>query len=597
MYVKFLTSRDKAIYEKLLIELFDEEIEEEGLVSSEIINPIPPKKEFLTRVSDASIISEEDGLSSSSSSSDSIIFTLNEDVELTSSSSEEETKISDTNYLFVVGKITNDNYKEILNLSKGNRLIGLYIEFDNYYLLRDEILESFTRIYFKQLSDFNIIKYKINSCYYNYLPDALCLLSENTNPRTEVGFQDRNIIFILSSENIILADSIFDLLRGKDINLKIVDSSVIYSKLTYHINLILNNNILVTDDYVAIWLAIITSTPVFIINSSREIALLSSEIGINKFNFDSISEFSLKYMGKLEVIREKMTNYLSQSINLVNNIKFCDYFQDKDYQLSNTNRTNNKFYIPHRNIKSLTSNSKHIYKSLYKQSSISGIYLDFLLDFEYPILHPWAGFIHSDEEFQSLILDMNFRSSLNMCRGLFTFNIKVKSLVDIRLEDVNCHLLAQPIFEAENLTRYHLKGRQVRILAPLIGDLERLHSLKNIKFFKLKDEDEDADFMISRSEVFARSSSYNNVILLNDHNPEILNEAVIRNIPILVERIDHNVQLLGVDYPLFFDNIGELPELNLYNLKLAVDKIKLVDMTKFTLDNLVKSLNILLQSE
>lgn len=647
MYIHFLDEQSRVIYSRLLIEFFGEEIEElennDEIKSTEII-----KKPII--LTDVKVIdstfqsSEDDDNSTEDESSDSAIFILNDDYP-TSSEEDQQQEINkpESNYLFVVGKITNENYKDLLNLSTKNaKLIGLYLEFDSYYLIRDEILECFERVYFKQMMDYDLVKYKVHATYYNYLPDVISTIAQRLTPRSEFNFDERNLLFIISRENITSGKEVFNQLSLKN-NLKIIDDSNI-QKFNYHINAILNNDILITDNYVAIWLAIVTNTPFFVINSTREVSILSSEIGIAKFNFDTITDFSLKFFNKITTIREKSNQYLANSLNIINNFRQGNFFADN---LLNNNKSGNKFYLEKKEINN--SNLAGINKLLVKESNLSGIYLDFDLRHSFDnhsLLHPWVGFVHSVEDCEYLFSQINFRTSLFICRGLFSFNRRVKLYLDERLENINCVVLTMPIYHSENLVKYHLKSQPIVLICGLFGDLEIIFNLWKVwkfkiflpednlakysiliesgksdgkskkleeailKIFGIKiringskifiDDKENlaimnqifVDSLISRSEIFSRSQ-VNKVILMIDYCQEIINEAIIRNIPLLLEKNTLNMELLGSDYPLFIDlgNIGNLDLLKLSNLKQAINSYRKVKLDNFSFGQFVRSLN------
>lgn len=113
---------------------------------------------------------------------------------------------------------------------------------------------------------------------------------------------------------------------------------------------------------------------------------------------------------------------------------------------------------------------------------------------------------------------------------------------------------------------------------------------KNHKKTKLKQdikmvnflENDDYDKLLSENIVFINlydASAVNTVI-----------ECIVRNTPILVNRLNALEEVLGKNYPLFYDNMDDIKEkLNMKLLDDAYDYLQKLDKTKLKIDSFVKS--------
>lgn len=92
---------------------------------------------------------------------------------------------------------------------------------------------------------------------------------------------------------------------------------------------------------------------------------------------------------------------------------------------------------------------------------------------------------------------------------------------------------------------------------------------------------EEYDQLLSKNIVFIHlyDASANNTIL----------ECIIRNTPIIVNKLEAVVEYLGPDYPLYFNNLDEVPGL-LNKIEEGYNYLKNMDKIEFTMDYFYKKL-------
>ena len=108
----------------------------------------------------------------------------------------------------------------------------------------------------------------------------------------------------------------------------------------------------------------------------------------------------------------------------------------------------------------------------------------------------------------------------------------------------------------------------------IISKLESNH--KSVQIINML-SDADYDNLLSNNVVFL------NLIEISACNTLI--ECIVRNTPIIVNKIPGVVELLGADYPLYYDNIDQVENLLTYKtIEKAYNHLKCIDKSKFTID-------------
>ena len=94
---------------------------------------------------------------------------------------------------------------------------------------------------------------------------------------------------------------------------------------------------------------------------------------------------------------------------------------------------------------------------------------------------------------------------------------------------------------------------------------------------------EEYDDLLSKNIVFVElfDASANNTVL----------ECIIRNTPIIINKIEGVVDYLGEHYPLYFENLKEVPQLiNGQKILEAHEYLKNMDKTRFLMSTFVSNL-------
>jgi hypothetical protein len=94
---------------------------------------------------------------------------------------------------------------------------------------------------------------------------------------------------------------------------------------------------------------------------------------------------------------------------------------------------------------------------------------------------------------------------------------------------------------------------------------------------------EEYDDILSKNIIFVDlfDASANNVVL----------ECIIRNTPIIINKLEAIVEYLGNDYPLYFTNLDEINDLlNINNLRNAHEYLKNMDKTDITMNYFIKEI-------
>lgn len=249
-----------------------------------------------------------------------------------------------------------------------------------------------------------------------------------------------------------------------------------------------------------------------------------------------------------------------------------------------------------------------------------------------PYKNYWYGFIYKSVfEFNEVFID-----SLKYCKGLFVFSNEIKKQLENKLNvqlkiTVLCFPVNEPIRKFENnfykngniictksdifsfyktkfkiVEKKWLRKSKTRILDKyIIGNEQSLeilyqkndfsHSLsffinqiiKSVKKIELKNV--DLDILLSQNIVFCDTNS--------DFFIQTLNECIVRNTPIIINRQSVAVELLGSDYPLYFDD-SDCCELiiNLKQIKKAYKYLKKMNKNKYSINTFLGKINRTLEN-
>jgi hypothetical protein len=249
-----------------------------------------------------------------------------------------------------------------------------------------------------------------------------------------------------------------------------------------------------------------------------------------------------------------------------------------------------------------------------------------------PINELWYGIIHNPFNWEKYTLwdnktplfDINsFIESLKFCKMLFVMNeneiIHIKRLLKSKgFDNINVESLIHPINELTYKFNYnkYILNKNKTIYS--IGNWLR----KQYSIFKLKCSDKFKksiipftkrtkleleyytkldNIVLTKDEInsvnkleYVSTQNYhkifeNNLVFLDVYLTTINNtflECIISNTPIILNRKQEYINLIGGDYPLFFDNIDQINSLietdnNILN---AHNYLKNIDKTKFSIN-------------
>jgi hypothetical protein len=242
----------------------------------------------------------------------------------------------------------------------------------------------------------------------------------------------------------------------------------------------------------------------------------------------------------------------------------------------------------------------------------------------------WVGIIHDPHDTikyypsRSIIKNEKFIKSLPYCRGLFCMSNELQDWINVNLKptffvsvlyhpisnkdlkefDIEKYKKDKSIIQIGNWLRktYSIYLLNTNIKKKILPFNKR--TINELKYFLKRDNitlksqsirtvkkclhvsDEDYNNIFCNNIVFLDlySSTANNVIL----------ECIKANNPIIINRLPAIERYLGIEYPLFYTNINEVTKM-LKDDELIFKAhiyLKNMDKTIFTMDNMIKNINI-----
>ena len=232
----------------------------------------------------------------------------------------------------------------------------------------------------------------------------------------------------------------------------------------------------------------------------------------------------------------------------------------------------------------------------------------FLFDNTFYFDKKWSGIFHltpntpnylNDLNINNIFKNFNFINSLKFCEFIITFsnylsNYLIKKFNEINLK-IKVYTLKYPIndnvtlfnyndFENNNEKKIIQVGHHLRkltsifllkeitnykkLLLPGNKDFDKIKSLINDEIKFLNIDSKYIDY--NNIEMFyVNKKKYNdllskNIIFIDLYDSTANNtivECIIRNTPILVNKIEGVIDYLGDNYPLYFNNLEEIPDL------------------------------------
>ena len=274
----------------------------------------------------------------------------------------------------------------------------------------------------------------------------------------------------------------------------------------------------------------------------------------------------------------------------------------------------------------------------------------FLWDCDKKILNPWIGVLHSTPKkvdwategfFRGFLSidyffdNKNFIDSLKSCKMIIVLSDYVKNYLSKKLSENNLKIeivsLKHPVvshgiipfnfkkyynntdrkllFLGQQLRKvsnfYLLKTNQKKLWLTGTKDVNHPMTMLNeeIKFFKLDNKIDKSSVEIKYTKDFLEYDELlsENIVFIElwdgSANNAVL-ECIIRNTPIIINKIPPVVEYLGEDYPLYFENVDEVLELmSDTNVLKAYNYLKNMDKSEFEIDYFINELHNILYKE
>ena len=290
-------------------------------------------------------------------------------------------------------------------------------------------------------------------------------------------------------------------------------------------------------------------------------------------------------------------------------------------------------------LKQLHTEGGLLFDDFFEQTH-SVFYVDNVKDGKIPFKEEWVGFFHNPPNSprwqnyahtpQMVFSRPEAQESLKLCKGIFVFTEYLKKWFDENL-DIPCEVLCHPTeipdlkFDFEKFKNnphktiiqlgHHL--RKILSIQKLQADMSKVWLMscdwaKQLKMFECQAEDfptislnhgnykerewvsnDEYDMLLSQNIAFMDlyDSSVNNAVI----------ECIVRNTPVLINKISPIVEYLGKEYPFYFDDLDEaakkaediklIKETHEYLTGIAKDRFVLSNfLTKLTETSIYKSL-------
>ena len=260
----------------------------------------------------------------------------------------------------------------------------------------------------------------------------------------------------------------------------------------------------------------------------------------------------------------------------------------------------------------------------------------FLWNTTFKLDYKWCGILHltcnvpkylNICELNNIFNNTNFINSLKYCVVIFTLSNYLKQFLLNKFKTLNINVpiinMKHPIdtnVQLFNIDKYKSSnnkniiqiGQQLRIMSSIyrinipnhnkiwLTGTRKIQYLKNtlqleIEHLKIKinttgvemkyiENYDEYDLLLTKNIVFIHlyDASANNTVI----------ECIIRNTPIIVNRLESVVEYLGADYPLYFDSLDEIPELiNIKNIEKAHNYLVSMDKTDLSFTHFNKVLS------
>lgn len=259
-----------------------------------------------------------------------------------------------------------------------------------------------------------------------------------------------------------------------------------------------------------------------------------------------------------------------------------------------------------------------------------------------PYRKNWIGFIHHtcNEEYSSyntvnLFKNKLFIQSLKYCKGIFVLSEYLKFQIEKILYKMNLYIkvysLIHPTQFVENTFEMKKFNRNVEKKIIQVGAwLRNTNAINELKvndfliksvligkkmesYYKNNSESDSDNGSISRDNKDRKTEINNSVKILtfldNEKYDELLSEnivflnlidasavntlieCVVRNTPIVINRLPAVIEILGSNYPLLYDNLDDINDiLSIRNVESAHNYLKKLDKTNLKIETFINNL-------
>ncbi len=295
-------------------------------------------------------------------------------------------------------------------------------------------------------------------------------------------------------------------------------------------------------------------------------------------------------------------NCMNNSSKININIDYID-----QYDKSNCHRSGWRYVVNNINNNFATSDKEAIKCDLYVDRTFHWCCDEMVNNNIIPYKSNWIGFIHhtlyqdpSNYNCVELLKNKYFLESLSTCKGLIFLSKylkdnfkKLANINDIKLPPL--FNLYHPTEFVNNIWKYNNWKGEVIQIGSWMRDINAIYELNYNKKLALIGKDMldkyicnshiNYNTLIKTSDVktidYLDNNLYDEILskyvvfikLLDASGVNTLIECIVRNTPIIINKLPAVVEYLGEDYPLYYNNLEEVPKLLEIGL-LKVNKIK-----------------------
>ena len=264
----------------------------------------------------------------------------------------------------------------------------------------------------------------------------------------------------------------------------------------------------------------------------------------------------------------------------------------------------------------------------------------FMFEREYVCDKKWCGIFHCTPitpdylniiNIENVFLNINFINSLNKCLFMITLSPYLTKYLNKRFTElkqcIKIYTLKHPVVFDESIPLFNINkfiqnkektliqlGQQLRIMSTIYRvdapseykkmwltgtkNIEKCKDLlqKEFVYLNINKEQIDESVKVYYTKTFEEYDELlsKNIILINLFDATANNsviECIVRNTPLLINKIEGVVNYLGDNYPLYFTNISQIPKLlTIQNIKNAHTYLSQMNKSDLTIKYFMRQL-------